>query len=110
MQSRVSMLIGLAKHDVRDRDPKSQVSITVSHAWNAIFLRRQRQFNKFFLQRHRNIPVTVENPPVGRLPEKKCVTAGAHGSLPDLMRMHFSRSHPLIRGRVFPQPGQHRAP
>lgn len=81
-------------------DPSSKVSITVSHAWDATFMQRQRQFDKFFMERHPNISVTAENTPWADY-EQKYVTAAAGGSLPDLMYMHFSWIQTFVRQGVF---------
>ena len=81
-------------------EPSSPVSITVAHAWDAVFLERQKQFDTFFTERHPNIKVTRENT-VWTDFQKKYVTAAAGGSLPDLMYMHFSWIQVFIRQGVF---------
>lgn len=77
-------------------EPTSKVSITVAHAWDATFLQRQKQFDKFFMERHPNISVTMWLDF-----QKKYVTAAAGGSLPDLMYMHFSWIQTFVRNGVF---------
>lgn len=81
-------------------EPTEKVSITVSHAWDATFLQRQTQFDKFFMERHPNISVTVENSTWADY-RTKYVTAAAGGDLPDLMYMHFSWIQTFIRQGVF---------
>lgn len=81
-------------------EPSSPVEITVAHAWDATFLARQKQFDTYFMQRHPNIKVTLENTVFGEY-EKKYITAAAGGSLPDLMYMHFSWIQVFIRQGVF---------
>lgn len=81
-------------------EPSSKVSITVAHAWDSTFLQRQKQFDKFFTERHPNISVTIENTAWGDF-QKKYVTAAAGGSLPDLMYQHFSWIQTFVRQGVF---------
>lgn len=81
-------------------EPSKQVEITIAHAWDATFMERQKQFDKFFMERHPNIKLTVENTVWGEF-QKKYVTAAAGGSLPDLMYMHFSWIQVFVRQGVF---------
>jgi multiple sugar transport system substrate-binding protein len=81
-------------------EPSSPVEITVAHAWEAAFLTRQRQFDKFFSERHPNIMVRIENT-VWPDYRTKYVTSAAGGKLPDLMYMHFSWIQVFIRQGVF---------
>jgi multiple sugar transport system substrate-binding protein len=81
-------------------EPTSQVNITVAHAWESAFLPRQKQFDKFFMERHPNIKVTIENTAWGDF-EKKYVTAAAGGNLPDLMYMHFSWIQTFVQQGIF---------
>jgi multiple sugar transport system substrate-binding protein len=81
-------------------EPSSPVTITVAHAWESAFLPRQKQFDKFFTERHPNIKVTIENTAWPEF-QKKYVTAAAGGNLPDLMYMHFSWIQVFIRQGVF---------
>ena len=81
-------------------EPTSKVNITVSHAWDATFLERQKQFDKFFMERHPNIAVTYENTVFANY-EQKYATAAAGGSLPDLMYMQYSMIQTFVRQGVF---------
>jgi multiple sugar transport system substrate-binding protein len=71
------------------REPASQVTISVAHAWEASFWPRQIQFDKQFMQRHPNIIVKAENTPWPSF-LTKYLTQAAGGSLPDLMYVHYS--------------------
>ena len=81
-------------------EPTSKVTITVAHAWEAAFLPRQKQFDKFFAERHPNISVTIENNAWVDF-KQKYITAAAGGDLPDLLYMHFSWIQTFIRNNIF---------
>lgn len=81
-------------------EPTSKVTITVSHSWDATFLERQKQFDKFFMERHPNIAVTYENTLFANY-EQKYATAAAGGSLPDLMYMQYAWIQTFVRQGVF---------
>ena len=70
-------------------EPKSQVTITVSHAWEASFWPRQLQFDRDFMKRHPNIKVKAENTPFANY-LTKYLTQAAGGSLPDLMYCQYA--------------------
>src|SRR5437764_4733977 len=81
-------------------DPKSPVTITVSHAWEASFWPRQVAFDRAFMKRHPNIKIKAENTPwVNYL--TKYLTQAAGGSLPDLMYCQFAWIQQFIRLGTF---------
>src|SRR5918911_2418880 len=83
-------------------EPKSQVTISVAHAWEASFWPRHVAFDRAFMKRHPNIKVKAENTPWGSF-LTKYLTQAAGGSLPDLLYSHFSWIQNFIKlGTVIP--------
>jgi multiple sugar transport system substrate-binding protein len=83
-------------------EPKSPVTISVAHAWEASFWPRQVAFDRAFMKRHPNIKIKAENTPWGSF-LTKYLTQAAGGSLPDLLYSHFSWIQNFIKlGTVIP--------
>src|SRR5919199_4926922 len=83
-------------------EPKSQVTISVAHAWEASFWPRQVAFDRAFMKRHPNIKIKAENTPWGSF-LTKYLTQAAGGSLPDLIYLHYSWVQNFIKlGTVIP--------
>jgi multiple sugar transport system substrate-binding protein len=77
-------------------EPSSRVEISVAHAWDAVFMERQNQFDQLFMERHPNIAVKAENTPWGDFLQKYLAQI-AGGAAPDLLYVHFSWAQNLIK-------------
>ena len=83
-------------------EPKSPVTISVAHAWEASFWPRQVAFDRAFMKRHPNIKIKAENTPWGSF-LTKYLTQAAGGSLPDLIYLHYSWVQNFIKlGTIIP--------
>src|SRR5919201_1305387 len=83
-------------------EPKSPVTISVAHAWEASFWPRQVAFDRAFMKRHPNIKIRAENTPWPSY-LTKYLTQAAGGSLPDLIYLHYSWIQNFIKlGTVIP--------
>ncbi len=78
-------------------EPTAKVTLSVSHAWDATFMKRQDQFDKLFMQRHPNIEIKAENTPFGDYLQKYTAQA-AGNALPDIMYVQFAWAQQLIKG------------
>ena len=76
-------------------EPTSNVQLTVAHAWDALFMTRQVQFDTVFMKRHPNITIHTENTPWASFLQKYLIQA-AGGALPDILYCHFSWAQQLI--------------
>lgn len=81
-------------------DPSAKVTISVAHAWDAVFFERQKQFDQLFMQRHPNIEVKAENTPWGEF-RQKYVAQAAGNALPDLLYFQFSWGQEFIKQGLF---------
>jgi multiple sugar transport system substrate-binding protein len=81
-------------------DPGAKVTISVAHAWDAVFFERQKQFDQLFMQRHPNIEVKAENTPWGEF-RQKYVTQAAGNALPDIMYCQFAWAQEMIKQGLF---------
>jgi multiple sugar transport system substrate-binding protein len=81
-------------------EPKSPVTITVSHAWEASFWPRQVAFDRAFMKRHPNIKVKAENTPFPSY-LTKYLTQAAGGSLPDVMYCQYAWIQQFIKVGTF---------
>ncbi len=81
-------------------EPKSEVTLTVSHAWDASFWPRQKQFDKFFTERHPNIRIQAENTPFDDYLQKY-LTQVAGGTAPDVMYCQFAWAQNFIQRGLF---------
>src|SRR5947209_19770198 len=76
-------------------EPTSKVQLTVAHAWDAVFMTRQVQFDTVFMKRHPNISIRTENTPWASFLQKYLIQASG-GTLPDILYCHFSWVQQLI--------------
>src|SRR5437868_2918690 len=81
-------------------EPKSPVTIAVSHAWEASFWPRQVAFDRAFMKRHPTIKVRADNTPFANY-LTKYLTQAAGGSLPDLMYCQFAWIQQFIKLGTF---------
>ncbi|MEN9933581.1 MAG: hypothetical protein RLZZ387_160 [Chloroflexota bacterium] len=81
-------------------EPGSKVTISVAHAWDAVFFERQKQFDQLFMERHPNIEVKAENTPWGEF-RQKYVAQAAGNALPDLLYCQFSWAQEMIKEGLF---------
>jgi multiple sugar transport system substrate-binding protein len=81
-------------------DPGQKITLSVAHAWDAVFMERQKQFDELFMQRHPNIEIKAENTPFGEY-RQKYVAQAAGNALPDIMYCQFSWSQELIKQGLF---------
>jgi multiple sugar transport system substrate-binding protein len=86
--------------EVAVTEPSSEVTLTVSHAWDASFWPRQQQFDKFFMERHPNIKITAENTPFADYLQKY-LTQVAGGTAPDVMYCQFAWAQNFIQRGLF---------
>jgi multiple sugar transport system substrate-binding protein len=81
-------------------EPTEPVTLSVSHAWDATFFERQKQFDELFTERHPNITIEAENTTFADYLQKY-TTQAAGGSLPDIMYTQFSWAQQLIQAGLF---------
>lgn len=77
-------------------DPAEEVTLSVSHAWDATFMERQNQFDELFTERHPTIKVAAENTAWADL-LAKYATLAAGDELPDITYVHFSWAQQMIK-------------
>jgi multiple sugar transport system substrate-binding protein len=78
-------------------EPTSKVTLSVAHAWDATFMKRQNQFDNLFMQRHPNIEIKAENTPFPQYLQKYTAQA-AGNALPDILYVQFAWAQQLIKG------------
>jgi multiple sugar transport system substrate-binding protein len=81
-------------------DPGSKITISVAHAWDAVFFERQKQFDQLFMERHPNIEIKAENTPWGEF-RQKYVAQAAGNALPDIMYCQFAWAQEFIQQGLF---------
>jgi multiple sugar transport system substrate-binding protein len=81
-------------------EPTEEVTLSVSHAWDATFMERQNQFDELFMERHPNIKIEAENTTFADYLQKY-TTQAAGGTLPDIMYSQFSWAQQLIQAGLF---------
>ena len=77
-------------------DPTEEVTLSVSHAWDATFMERQNQFDELFTERHPTIKIAAENTAWADL-LAKYATLAAGDELPDITYVHFSWAQQMIK-------------
>lgn len=81
-------------------EPDSEVVLTIAHHWEASFMPRQEQFDRFFMERHPNIKLQNEITPFADYLQKY-ITQLAGGTVPDVMYCQFAWAQNFIKRGVF---------
>lgn len=81
-------------------EPSSEVTLTIAHHWEASFMPRQEQFDRFFMERHPNIKLQNELTPFDDYLQKY-ITQLAGGTVPDVMYCQFAWAQNFIQRGVF---------